>query len=354
METTVAPIVSKNISLGQAKLVKFDEFYTQIEDIERELRYYRDHFRDQVVLLNCDDPEWSNFWRYFELNFDFLGLKKLIATHYTGLASDNPPPAYKLEITRGEGDAASGHARVRTDLQGDGDFRSPECVAMLEEADIVVTNPPFSLFTEYMDQLVAHGKKFVIVGNQNAITYRDIWDRLHEGTIWLGMHSGDMQFRVPPDTPPRATRFWVDETGQKWRSIGNACWFTNLDIPRRHEELPLFRTYDPAAYPRYENYDAIEVNRVANIPVDYDGMMGVPTTFLAKHNPDQFELMGTTEDNHDRWGLKTRVYTSAECKAAYFDRFGRPGTYDLNAAAVLREDGKLKKVFKRILIRRTA
>jgi len=281
-----------NASLRQARRVGDDEFYTRIEDIERELRHYRDQFRDKVVLLNCDDPEWSNFWRYFELNFDFLGLKKLVATHYTGKDSGNPPPSYKLELVRDSAGDSPQNTLVRTEMVGDGDFRSAECVALLEEADVVVTNPPFSLFREFVAQLIEHEKKFVIIGNQNAITYKEIWNLIEGNKMWLGMHSGDMEFRVPPSSPPRPTRYWQDKEGQKWRSMGNVTWFTNLDIPRRHEELAIFRKYDAETYPSYENFDAIEVNRVAEIPADFEGNIGVPITFLSKHNPDQFEIVG--------------------------------------------------------------
>lgn len=298
-DTAAKSTSSGNSGLTKAKRAKNDEFYTRIEDIERELVHYRDHFRDKVVLLNCDDPEWSNFWRYFELNFEFLGLKKLISTHYTGLDGENPPPSYKLEIVRGQdlnGDGKiDGHDLVRTELVGDGDFRSAEGVALLKEADIVVTNPPFSLFREYVSQLIEHDKKFVILGNMNAVTYKEIWPLVQRGELWWGpsINSGDRAFRVPAHYPLEASGCWQDDEGVKWIRVKGVRWFTNLDHSRRHEEIPLFRKFDPDVYPRYDNYDAINVDKVADIPVDYDGEMGVPITFLGKHNPGQFELVGS-------------------------------------------------------------
>lgn len=296
---TTTETANGNSSLSAARTAKNDEFYTRLEDIENELKHYRGHFRDKVVLLNCDDPEWSNFWRYFELNFEFLGLKKLIATHYTGLGSKNAPPSYKLEIVRGrdlnQDGRIDGHDLVRTELEGDGDFRSAECVALLEEADIVVTNPPFSLFREYVAQLMEHGKKFVIVGNMNAVTYKEVWSQIQAGNLWIGAMPSFMGFRVPADSEPRETRYWQDDDGQKWRSLGNACWFTNLDHDRRHEEVPLFRSYTPDEHPAYDHYDAINVDKVADIPLDYDGLMGVPITFLGKHNPEQFEIVDAND-----------------------------------------------------------
>lgn len=313
----------KNASLNSARHAPDDEFYTRLEDIERELRHYRDHFAGKVVFLNCDDPYESNFFKFFAMNFNHLGLKKLIAVSYTGspivgqqlpmleLAGlrDAPPPRepYKVEISHVPDRDRDGaislldvEALLRSDanamslLEGDGDFRSQESIELLTQADIVVTNPPFSLFRDFIGQLIEHDKSFVIVGNQNAITYREVWPLLRQEKVWLGVHAGDMAFRVPEDSEPRATRYWQDDDGTKWRSLGNACWFTNLDHERRHEQIPLYRQYadDAAAYPSYDNFAAIEVGRVANIPIDYSGVMGVPVTFLSKHNPDQFELVG--------------------------------------------------------------
>ena len=286
--------MTKNSNLHKAKSEKNDEFYTQISDIEKEMQHYTEHFRDAVVFCNCDDPETSNFWKFFELNFDHLGLKKLISTHY-----DAEQPTYKLEMTRGvdvNGDGKIDHNdAVKTSLTQNGDFRSPECLALLDEADIVVTNPPFSLFREYLSTLMEHKKKFIIIGNQNALTYKEVFALLQSNQLWVGANAGDMSFRVPDWYPPRETRYWVDENGQKWRSLGNVCWFTNLDFAKRHEDLDLYKKYKPEDYPEYDNYKAIEVKKVDEIPEDYDGAMGVPITFMYKYNPEQFEIIWTTD-----------------------------------------------------------
>lgn len=250
-----------NRNLNAAKRAKKDEFYTQLPDIERELRHYWPHFRGKTVLCNCDDPYESNFFKYFALRFNQLGLRRLLCTCYNG------SPVRGTELL----------------LHFDG------------EADVVVTNPPFSLFREYVGQLMDYGKKFLIVAPQNAITYKEIFPLIKENRIWLGFKSGDMAFKVPADSEPRTTRYWVDEGGQKWRSLGNICWFTNLDHTKRHEELDLVCRYNPDDYPKYDNYDAIEVSKVVDIPCDYDGAMGVPITFLDKYNPEQFEVVGVTE-----------------------------------------------------------
>lgn len=299
--------MAKNSNLTKAKKAKNDEFYTQITDIEKELVHYHDQLRDKVVFCNCDDPEWSNFWRYFDLNFDHIGLRGLIATHY-----DPEKPTYKLEIRR---DPVTGEKLppVRTDLKQNGDFRSPECVELLKECDVVVTNPPFSLFREYVAQLMQYEKKFIVIGTQNAITYKEIFPLIKDNRLWLGYKAGDMAFTVPSDSEPRETRFWIDEAGQKWRSMGNVCWFTNIDHSKRHEPLTLFRRYsdDPSKYPRYDNYDAINVNKVADIPEDYDGVMGVPITFLDKYCPEQFEILGFTSgrDEFDPLAWPIKHYT---------------------------------------------
>ena len=321
--------MASNASLHAAEKAKQDEFYTQLSDIEQELRYYRQHFNHKVVLCNCDDPYESNFFKYFALNFNALGLKKLIATCYNGspIAGDELPLlfelpnageddrapkkiAYKVEITEVQdynGDGAINLADIKylmqndknviSILRGNGDFRSQECIELLQEADIVVTNPPFSLFREYVAQLMEYKKQFLIIGNQNAITYKEIFHYIKDNEMWLGVKFGDMSFRVPDYFEPRATRYWVDETGQKWRSLGTICWFTNLDNKKRHEELVLYKHYTPEEYPKYDNYDAIEVGKVSDIPCDYDGAMGVPITFMDKHNPNQFEIVGMGEDN---------------------------------------------------------
>lgn len=302
----------KNRSLSKAKAAKEDEFYTQLSDIERELRHYKAHFKDKVAYLNCDDPRVSNFFHYFSYNFENLGLKKLIATSYRSQQSDmfsrnDSEHAIYLEY---EGDRSGNRVPDPEEigvcpLQGDGDFRSTESIELLKQADIVVTNPPFSLFREYITQLVEYEKSFIILANQNSLTTKDVFEYVRQGKLWLGYTNGDMAFRVPDHYKPRKTRFWVDEHGKKWRSFGTMCWLTNLDISKRHEELILYRAYDPDAYPAYDNFDGIEVGRVKDIPADYDGVMGVPLGFLTSHNPNQFEIIGITK----AWsGLAIRKY----------------------------------------------
>ncbi len=285
--------MASNDSLHKAKEKKDDEFYTQITDIEKELKHYREHFKGKIVLCNCDDPDWSNFWKYFHLNFEHLGLKKLITTHY-----DTNEPTYKMEYRGGNDNDTS--VGTITPLKQNGDFRSPECIELLKEADIVVTNPPFSLFREYIGQLMEYKKKFVVIGNQNAITYKEIFPLLKDNLVWLGVHSGDMSFTVPADSEPRKTRFWIDETGQKWRSMGNACWFTNMDFLKRHEPIDLVEKYSADKYPKYDNYDAINVNKTLDIPVDYDGVMGVPITMLQYYCPEQFEIIKFRKGDDDK------------------------------------------------------
>lgn len=279
--------MSKNDSLHRARDARQDEFYTQLPDIERELFHYKDHFRGKVVFCNCDDPEYSNFWHFFSVRFNLYGLKKLISTHY----ESSGKPSYMLSMERVGNETPT----VIKHLQGDGDFRSAECVELLKEADIVVTNPPFSLLREYVAQLMEHEKQFLILGNQNAITYKEIFPLLKDNKMWLGYHCGDMTFSVPDYYEERSTRFWIDENGQKWRSMGNICWYTNMDIQKRHEDLRLFRRYTPEEYPKYDNYEAINVDKVVDIPCDYIGVMGVPITFMGKHNPDQFEIVSAND-----------------------------------------------------------
>lgn len=282
-----------NSSLSRALKAKEDEFYTRREDIENELRHYAPHFRGKTVYCNCDDPETSEFWQFFVRNFQPWGLKKLIATHYE---PNQKNFSYKLEIKPDKhGQFSLLNPPEVTPLENNGDFRSAGCIELLKEADIVVTNPPFSLFREYVSQLVEYDKKFLIIGNQNAVTYKEIFKLLMENKIWLGYYAGDMAFKVPDYYQPRATRYWQDESGQKWRSLGNACWFTNLDHKKRHTPLDLRGNYyygNEEKYPSYLNYDGIEVSKMADIPCDYSGAMGVPITFLSVHNPDQFEILG--------------------------------------------------------------
>ena len=290
-----------NKQLHRAKKEKNDEFYTQFTDIERELSHYKDHFKGKTVLCNCDDPRVSNFFKYFALNFEYFGLKRIITTCYKNncpdLFSQNTAEQAVYLIYDGN-NGASMPDLDKVDvkpLKGDGDFRSKECIELLRQADIVVTNPPFSLFREYVAQLMAYHKRFLIIGNQNEITYKEIFPLIKANRVWLGYNSGNMEFKVPADSEPRPTRYWQDETGQKWRSMGNTCWFTNLDISKRHEELILYKRYTPEEYPKYDNYNAINVDKVKDIPCDYDGVMGVPITFLDKYCPEQFEILSCND-----------------------------------------------------------
>lgn len=305
-----------NSNLTNAKTNKEDEFYTQLSDIEKELKHYKKHFKDKVVLCNCDDPRVSNFFHYFSYNFEKLGLKKLITTCYKNQERDlfsvnDKEQAIYLEYNGDRnGDSVPNPEEIGIhELKGDGDFRSEECIELLKEADIVVTNPPFSLFREYIAQLIEYDKKFLIIGNQNAITYKEVFSLFRENKIWLGYKAGDMAFTVPEHYEERETRFWIDETGQKWRSMGNICWFTNLDHTKRHEELILYKTYNENDYLKYDTYNAINVNKVAEIPIDFSGIMGVPITFLDKYNPNQFEIIGLDRyvDDNPHYGRRFKI-----------------------------------------------
>ena len=317
-----------NGNLHKAKTEKNDEFYTQLTDVAEELKHYKEHFKDKIVLCNCDDPTWSAFWKYFHLNFEKLGLRKLVSTHY-----DKNEPTYKMEYEGGDDNNIE--AGMKTALEGNGDFRNQECLDLLDECDVVVTNPPFSLAREYMKVLMEHEKKFVMIGDLNWITYKEIFPLLKDNHIWLGYNP--VKAFVQPDG--------------SIKKFGNKLWYTNLDIAKRHERLILWKKYTPEEYPKYDNYDAINVDKVADIPVDYDGVMGVPITFLDKYCPEQFEIVGMCE-NEDLYGLKTRVYTVNEKKAAYFSKFGKEGQYDLNVRGVLVINGQYTAVYQRILIRR--
>ena len=280
-----------NANLTDARKNKNDEFYTQLTEIETELMRCKKHFKGKVVFCNCDDPEWSNFWKYFTLNFEHLGLRKLISTHYEKGSS-----SYKLEFN-GDGKIA------KTPLSGDGDFRSEECVRILEEADIVVTNPPFSLFREYVAQLVEHSKKFLIIGNVNSVTYKELFLMFKDDKVWFGqsIRSGDREFRVPDHYPLNAAGTRVDEDGRKFVRVKGVRWLTNLDYDKRHEDLILYKNYygNEGDYPKYDSSNVINVNKTVEIPCDYFGEMGVPITFFDKHNPDQFEILGIA--NSARW-----------------------------------------------------
>ena len=338
-------MANNNINLQNAKDLRDDEFYTTYESIEEELAHYSSHFLGKTILCNCDDPFESNFCKYFIANFARLGLKRLICTSYKG--SKVISTKYKLldannrRLSRKHGYVLDikdeivpckelalesietwllENKPIRK-LKGDGDFLSDECLAYLHQADIIVTNPPFSKFKEMVSVLVAANKKYLLVGNQNSLTYKEIFPLIQQNLAWTGYRFGDMKFRVPADSTPRKTRFWIDESGQKWRSLGNAMWLTNLDIDKKHQWLPLVKKYSPEEYPTYDNYPAINVKRVVDIPADYPGIMGVPITILGKYNPDQFEIVG--EANH-----------------------GSDNEFDLFKPLV---NGKL--LFKRILIR---
>ncbi|MEE0887484.1 MAG: adenine-specific methyltransferase EcoRI family protein [Treponema sp.] len=324
-----------NKTFDKAKENKEDEFYTQLSDIEKELSHYKEHFKGKTILCNCDDPRISNFFKYFALNFNEFGLKKIISTCYKNqdidLFSQNDcEKAIYIEYTGNPNDPTStdfSTIEVK-ELNGDGDFRSAECIELLKQTDIVVTNPPFSLFREYIDILIKNDKKFLIIGNQNAITYKEIFSLIKNNKIWLGYNSGDMKFVVPNYYQPRTTRYWEDEDGRKWRSLGNICWFTNLDIKKRHEELILYKTYSPEEFPNYENYDAINVDKTSDIPLDYDGAMGVPITFLDKYSPEQFEIIGL--------GIVGSCEFKNERKMEILDKNGFPtGKFTINAKGTL-------------------
>ena len=378
-----------NENLGAARKAKFDEFYTQYHDIEKEMNAYLDYdenvFRDKTILLPCDDPEWSNFTKYFAQNFERLGLKKLISTSY---APDSKPQELNLQLAlfeiqhpkfdkvkaRANGKIytltrdTTGDQKVNVEdleweyLKGDGDFRSDEVTALRDEADIVITNPPFSLFREFLEWIVAAGKKAVIIGNMNAITYKEVFRLIKGGSLWVGATNFNtgMYFRVPDNfVHDESYKFERERDGAKINRVPGVCWYTSLDHGRRHEPLTLMNEADNIRfnkklkglpYAKYDNYDAIEVPYADAIPSDFPGVMGVPISFLSKYNPDQFEIVGMCE-NEDLYQLKTRKYTSAECKAAYVAKFKKPGTYDLNASGVLVLDGQYEKVYQRILVR---
>ena len=283
---------SLNKNLHKANVEKNDDFYTQLSDIEKELGHYREHFKDKIVFCNCDDPEESNFWKYFSLNFEYLGLKKLISTHF-----GNGIPAYKLEIVRDitNDGKINNLDTIKTKLKQNGDFRSPECIEVLKEADIIITNPPFSLFREFVAQLIEYNKKFLIIGNQNAITNKDIFELIKKDKIWLGIDNGGTKwFKVPDNYDITTESRKKTEDGNKFFSLGTIVWITNLDNKKRHENLILYKNYTPEEYPKYKNYDAINVDKVSDIPMDYKGVMGVPLTFLGKYNPKQFKIIGQT------------------------------------------------------------
>lgn len=324
-------------NLQKARNEKNDEFYTILADIERELRYYKKHFKNKVVLCNCDDPRVSNFFHYFSYNFEALGLKKLIATCYKNQNADlfsehTSERAIYLEYT---GDKNANNIPDPNEigiehLKGDGDFRSKECIELLKQSDIVVTNPPFSLFREYVTQLIDYNKKFLIVGTWNAISYKEIFKLIKENKVWMGIHSNRnfSGFIVPKHYNLYGTEARLDENGNRVISTNNTCWFTNLDIAKRHEELILFKTYNEEEYPKYLNYDAINVDVTKDIPCDYEGLMGVPITFMDKYNPDQFEIVAL--------GIVGSIDFTSNRKMEILDKNGKPtGKFTINAKGTL-------------------
>jgi hypothetical protein len=381
-------IIMANSKLTSAKKTKNDEFYTQYHDIEKEILAYVEFnptvFRDKTLLLPCDDPEWSNFSKYFAQNFEAFGLKKLISTSYAfdskKYGSQYQPTLFESESEKFDREKSTlkgkiftlsrdvaGDGKIDVDdleweyLEGDGDFRSDEVKALRDEADIVITNPPFSLFREFLAWVIEAEKQFVIIGNMNAITYKEVFPLIKDNKMWLGngFNAGNAYFSVADDAETDyASGVYDEQTGLvKFR---NCCWFTNLDHSRRHQPLQLMSMADnlrfnkklkgQAAYVRYDNYDAIEVPFTNAIPNDYDGIMGVPISFLDKYSPDQFEIVGMCE-NEDLYNTKTKVYTAQECKQAYLAKFGKKGTYDMNASGVIIENGLLEKVYQRVLIK---
>lgn len=349
-------MASRNMNL--AKVVKNDEFYTLLDDISKELKHYKQYFRGKVVLCNCDDPYESNFFKYFALNFNQLGLKKLIATCYNGspIAGDELPLlfeieesepkkiAYKVEITEvqdynndGAVNLADVQYLIQNDknvlslLKGNGDFRSQECIELLKEADIVVTNPPFSLFREFVAQLIKYEKKFLIIGNQNALSYREIFLLIRQNLLWTGYNM------VKTFMQPRTTEL---------KKFGNICWFTNMDIVKRHEEIDLYKHYTPEEYPTFENFDAINVNSTADIPCDFEGIMGVPITFLDKYSPDQFEIIGLGISNS---GLECGVQPYKPEHKKYRKEVQKRGAVDGDLYMMI--NGEVTVPYARILVR---
>lgn len=380
---------SKNSNLSKAKNAKNDEFYTQYNDIEKEMQAYLDYdpnvFQGKTILLPCDDPDWSNFTKYFAQNFERFGLKKLISTSYAHtskhLETDYQPSLFETQSPNYDKDKSIKQGKIFildkdsnhdgkvdiNDLQwqylnGTGDFKTDEIKALRDEADIIITNPPFSLFREFLSWIIEANKKFTIIGNMNAITYKDVFPLIKNNEVWLGatISSGDREFRVPDSYPLEAAGTRIDDEGNKYIRVKGVRWFTNIDHGRRHEPLQLMtmadnqkfnkKIKDKPAYQKYDNYDAIEIPLTIAIPSDYTGVMGVPISFLDKYNPEQFEILGMCE-NEDLYNLKTKNYSSEEKRNAYFTKFGKKGNYDLNASAVLDLNNQLEKVYQRILIR---
>lgn len=338
-----------NKNLQAANKAKKDEFYTQLCDIENELRHYREHFRGKTVLCNCDDPRVSNFFHYFAYSFEQLGLKRLITTCYKNQNADlfsrnDQEQAIWLEYLgdrNGNRVPDAEEIGIRP-LKGDGDFRSPECIELLKQADIVVTNPPFSLFREYVAQLVKYGKKFLIIGNKNAITYKEVFPLIMQNEIWMGVTpmGQDLLFDIPKEEADEMLA--TKKAGSSYRIVdgivkgrAQAIWFTNLDHKKRHEELILYKQYNKEEYPKYVNYDAINVDKTSDIPIDYKGPMGVPISFLGKYNPGQFEIIGHSLELADMRAIKLRL-----------------GKLNGGPRFYIEKKGELKRLYERIVIRR--
>ena len=283
--------MSSNTDLQKAKINKKDEFYTQYSDIALELSKYAQQLKDKVILCNCDDPTRSNFWKYLHINFHKLKIKKIISTHY-----QKGKKSFKLIYKGGNDNDTEAGSKIT--LTCDGDFRSQECLELLKEADIVITNPPFSLFREYMSTLMKFNKKVIILGNMNSITTKDIFPLFREGKLWYGqsIHSGDRKFYVPDDYPLKASSCGIDEDGKRYIKVKGVRWFTNFDYTERHTPLVCTAIYNEEKYPKYDNFDAISVNKTSEIPLNYAGIIGVPITFMDKHCPEQFELVGISAD----------------------------------------------------------
>lgn len=317
----------KNDNLHTAKKAKNDEFYTQVRDIEREIEHYRQHFIDKVIYMPCDNPEWSNFWRVLKGQFSAIRCKKIVATFYNGVVDKDTHP-YKLEW--------DGETETKTMLEGDGDFRSEECTKILQESDIVITNPPFSMFREFVKWLEDAGKKYLIIGNQNAITYKEIFPLIKENKMWLGYNS--------------PTDFKQPDGSVKKQMSGLTRWFSNLDIQKRHDFIHSGRRYarTPEKYPKYDNYDAINVDKTNEIPDDYDGVMGVPITFLDKYYPEQFEIIGLGIAN---LGLSIGVHPYKPEHKQYRKEIQKRVAVD-GDLYMLDENGNPVVPYARVLIRR--
>ena len=299
-----------NANLSNAKKAKNDEFYTQLSDIENELKHYKNHFAGKVVYCNCDDARESNFFRFFQKKFNDYGLKKLITTSYNENGHGSVL-VYEGD-TNGNGKLDDNEIKV-SDLKGNGDFRSEECIELLKESDIVVTNPPFSLFREFIATLVQYDKKFLVIGNNNAITYKEIFPLIKENKLWLGFSDNKTMEFVMPDSYEKYN--YIDKKGRKIGKVPAISWFTNLEHSKRNDEIILYKKYTSEEFPKYDNYDAIEVSRVCEIPKDYNGVMGVPITFLGKYNPSQFEIVGLTSSSKEcTYGLLLSENQSTRAK----------------------------------------